>query len=99
MPSSATVTIRETFERPSSEYPQGSYLFRVGSRFVLATGRFEGLAEELDPEGFWMLRLATIHRTKFISFGNPTAFDFPWAVGISCKALVKEGLKALMVAR
>jgi hypothetical protein len=63
----------------------------------MATGRFAGLAEELDPEGFASLRLATAHRSLFLHLGNPT--DLAWVVKGYCSALVKEGPKAMVLCR
>jgi hypothetical protein len=37
---SSTVEVVETFERPSPEYPDGSYLRTVGGNVQMATGRY-----------------------------------------------------------
>lgn len=97
MADSDVVAIFETFERASLDYPEGSYLFRVGNRFIKATGRFEGLATELDPEGVAWLRLASLHRLVFINWNMPV--DGRWGVKKQSTALVKEGPKAMVVCR
>lgn len=44
---SEMITIREHWERPTPEHPNGSHFLRIGERFAEATGRF---VELLDPE-------------------------------------------------
>ena len=93
---SDTLTVRETFERPSAEYPQGSYLFRVGGRFIQATGRFSELAAQLDPEGWRFAQFASLHRCLFVNLETPKNMTLPWWMPNPCKALVKEGPKAMV---
>lgn len=96
---SDTITIRETWERPTVEYPMGSYLFRVGSRFIKTTGRFEGLADCFAPEDVAWMRMATLHRSIFTMAAQPQIgfilSTIPWDVD-PCTALVKEGPKAMV---
>lgn len=44
------VTVREYLERPTAEFPQGSYLETIGDRVTMATGRFSGLG---PPSLYW----------------------------------------------
>lgn len=41
---------RERFERPTAEFPQGSYLETIWDRVTMATGRFAGLG---PPSPYW----------------------------------------------
>jgi hypothetical protein len=91
------ITIRETFERPTPEYPEGSYLFRFGSRFIKSTGRFEGLADYFAPEDRAWMRLAILHRSCFIRPSACADMTRRWSAVQPCTALVKEGPKAMVV--
>jgi hypothetical protein len=98
---SDTITVRETYERPTVEYPMGSYLFRVGSRFIKSTGRFEGLADCFPPEDVAWMRMATLYRSMFMMDTQPQigfilSTILPWDVD-PCVALVKEGPKAMVM--
>lgn len=42
--------MREYIERPTAEFPQGSYLEILGDRVTMATGRFAGLG---PPSLYW----------------------------------------------
>lgn len=90
-----TITIREHFEAPSAEYPEGSYFFRVGSKFIKATGRF---AEILcEPDEYNWLRLATMHRCVFFPVSAQPPLGIFLGLPCSCLALVKEGPKAMVL--
>lgn len=100
MPNDDKIFIRETWERPTAEHPNGSHLQQIGDQFLTATGRFEILrlkARSLMHHG----DLRFLHRGLFgyppvvlyNSFGS-----LPWWIKplSPCTTLVKQGCVALV---
>jgi hypothetical protein len=85
------VQIDEQFQAPSPLYPHGSYRIKVGEAVLFGTGRWRTPSSDYDGEYSWRAHiLFQIDQINRMNFENP-----PWLR--LCKALVKEGPKAMVV--
>lgn len=84
------VEVREYFQAPSLAYPQGSYKLEVGGKIQFGTGRW--LTPNADENYSWRAHILwQIHEmTKF-------TIEHPLLWMRACKALVKEGPKAMVL--
>lgn len=83
------VEVREYFQAPSLTHPEGSYRLEVGGEVQFGTGRWK--TSNADENYSWQAHILwQIYEMNRLTIEHP----FPWMR--PCRALVKEGPKAMV---
>jgi hypothetical protein len=86
------VEVREYFQSPTLAFPHGSYRLEVGGQVQFGTGRWK--TSNADDKYSWRAHILwQIHEMNCLTIEHP----LPWMR--PCKAIVKEGPKAIVIYR